>query len=103
MVKLVSFTLSNFTTLPTKDPTNGFRLFSFNIIKKYNIESINGFTFSIELLAKAHRFGFKISEVPEKWPVRKQGQSKFKYSSIFYYLPWYFYILMTTFKNEKKN
>ena len=33
LVKLVSFTLSNFTTLPTKDPTNGFRLFSNNIIK----------------------------------------------------------------------
>ena len=33
LVKLTSFTLSNFTSLPTKDPTNGFRLFSYDIIK----------------------------------------------------------------------
>ena len=98
LVKLVSFTLSNFTTLPTKDPTNGFRLFSNNIIKNFNIESVIGFTFSIELLAKAHRFGYNIAEIPEKWPIRKQGKSKFKYSSIFYYLRWYFYIFLTNFK-----
>ena len=98
IVKIVSFTLSNFTTLQTKDATNGFRLFSYEIVKKFNIESKKGFTFSIELLAKAHRDGYKICEVPEKWPIRKQGKSKFKYMTIFFYLKWYFYILVTTFK-----
>lgn len=98
LVKLVSFTLSNFTSLQTKDATNGFRLFSQKVINKFKIESLSGFTFSIELLAKAHRSGFKITEVPEKWPLRRQGKSKFKYSSIFYYLRWYFYIFLTTFK-----
>ena len=97
LVKLVSFTLSNFTSLQTRDATNGFRLFSYKIIKKFNIESVRGFTFSIELLAKAHRYGYKITEIPEKWPVRKQGKSKFKYSSIFFYLRWYFHIFATTF------
>ena len=104
LVKLTSFTLSQFTSLPTKDPTNGFRLFSNSIIKKFEIKSIIGFTFSIELLAKAYRFGYKITEIPEKWPIRRQGKSKFKYSSIFYYLPWYYYILFSNFKkNEKKD
>ena len=104
LVKLASFTLSQFTSLPTKDPTNGFRLFSNSIIKKFEIKSIIGFTFSIELLAKAYRFGYKITEIPEKWPIRRQGKSKFKYSSIFYYLPWYCYILFSNLKkNEKKD
>ena len=98
LVKLVSFTLSKFTSLKTKDATNGFRLFSYNVIKRFNIESVNGFTFSIELLAKAQRFGCKITETPERWPIRKQGKSKFKYLSIFFYLRWYFFILTTTFK-----
>ena len=103
IVKIVSFTLSILTSLPTKDATNGFRLFSNEVIKKFKIESIKGFTFSIELLAKAHRYKYKIAELPEQWPVRTKGKSKFNYFTIFYYLKWYIYILMTNFKNEKKN
>ena len=103
IVKIVSLTLSVFTTLQTKDATNGFRLFSNKIIKKFPIESKKGFTFSIELLAKAHRHNYKITELPEKWPVRARGKSKFNYYTIFFYLKWYLYILMTNFKNEKKN
>ena len=103
IVNFVSFSLSVFTNLPTKDATNGFRLFSKNIIDKFEIESVKGFTFSIELLAKAHRQNYKITELPEQWPVRNYGKSKFKYSSIFFYIKWYIYILLTSFKNEKKN
>ena len=102
-IKIVSFTLSMLTSLPTKDATNGFRLFSNEIINKFKIESKKGFTFSIELLAKAHRYNYKITELPEQWPVRVKGKSKFNYFTIFYYLKWYIYILMTNFKNEKKN
>ena len=103
IVKLVSFTLTVLTTLPTKDATNGFRLFSKEIVDKFKIESKKGFTFSIELLAKAHRHNYKITELPEQWPVRNYGESKFRYSSIFFYIKWYFYILITSFKNAKKN
>ena len=98
IVKLVSFTLSNFTTLPTKDATNGFRLFSKKIVQEISIESKKGFTFSIELLAKAHRLNFKITELPEKLPVRKSGKSKFKYYTIFFYFKWFIYILLSNFK-----
>ena len=103
LVKIVSFTLNLFTTLETKDATNGFRLFSNEVIQKFPIESKKGFTFSIELLAKAHRHNYKITELPEKWPVRVKGKSKFNYYTIFFYLKWYLYILMSNFKNEKKN
>ena len=86
IVKFVSFTLTNFTSLPTKDATNGFRLFSKSIVEKFPIESKKGFTFSIELLAKAHRNNYKITELPEKWPVRTSGKSKFSYYTIPFYL-----------------
>ena len=98
IVKFVSFTLTNFTTLPTKDATNGFRLFSKSIVEKFPIESKKGFTFSIELLAKAYRYNYKITELPEKWPVRTSGESKFSYYTIPFYFKWYLYILMSTFK-----
>jgi len=98
IVECVSFTLSKFTTLPTKDATNGFRLFSKSVIEKFQIESKKGFTFSIELLAKAYRDKFKIIELPEKWPVRRSGKSKFNYFTIPYYFKWYLYILISRFK-----
>ena len=97
IVKFVSFTLTNFTSLPTKDATNGFRLFSKSIVEKFPIESKKGFTFSIELLAKAHRYNYKITELPEKWPVRTSGESKFSYYTIPFYFKWYLYILMSAF------
>lgn len=98
IVNCVSFTLSKFSTLPTKDATNGFRLFSKSVVEKFPIKSKKGFTFSIELLAKAHRDKFKITELPEKWPVRKTGISKFNYLTIPYYFRWYLYILVSRFK-----
>ena len=64
-------------------------------IKEFPISSKKGFTFSIELLAKAHRKNLKIAELPEKWPVRTSGKSKFKYYTIPYYLPWYLYIFFS--------
>ena len=98
IVKFVSFTLTNFTELPTKDATNGFRLFSRSIVEKFPIESKKGFTFSIELLAKAYRYNYKITELAEKWPVRTSGESKFSYYTIPFYFKWYLYILMSTFR-----
>ena len=98
IVKFVSFTLTNFTSLPTKDATNGFRLFSKSIVEKFPIESKKGFTFSIELLAKAYRYNYKITELAEKWPVRTSGESKFSYYTIPFYLKWYLYILMSAFR-----
>ena len=98
LVNVVSITLKKFTNLGTVDPTNGFRLFSKEIIKKFPIESKNGFTFAIELLAKAYCKGYKITEVPSKSPVRKFGESKFKYKTIIYYIPWFLKILFMKLK-----
>ena len=94
LVKLVSFMLIKLTNLKTLDPTNGFRLFSRQVIKKFPIQSTRGFTFAIELLAKAYRSNFKIIEIPSKNPIRNFGKSKFKYTSIIFYVPWFLHILI---------
>ena len=57
---------------------------------------------SIELLAKAHRSKLRITELPEKWPVRTSGVSKFKYYTIPFYFKWYLYILFSNFIRWKK-
>jgi len=100
LVKIVSFILDNLTSLPTKDPTNGIKLFSNRVIKNFPIESKLGFTFAIELLAKSYRNNYKIAEVPALSPIRNFGKSKFSYYSIVFYLPWFIYILLS---NPKKN
>jgi hypothetical protein len=62
------------------------------------IESSAGFTYSIELLAKCHRLGWKIGEVPAKWFERSEGKSRFRVLDwAADYLRWYFYIFGTTF------
>ncbi|MFL2878332.1 MAG: hypothetical protein ACJZ4R_01760 [Candidatus Pelagibacter sp.] len=94
--------LKHFTNLGTIDPTNGFRLFSKEIIKKFPIESKKGFTFAIELLAKAYKHNYKITEVPSMSPLRKFGKSKFKNTTIIYYIPWFIKILFYKTKNLSK-
>lgn len=86
LVRTAAFMLYYFAGLPTHDPTNGFRLFSRRVIEKIPVESTSGFAFSIELLVKSHRLGWKISEIPSRWFERKQGKSRFK---IFRWLPVY--------------
>lgn len=77
---------------------NGFRLFSRRVIDTIPVESTPGFTYSLEWLAKAHRLGWPIAEVPARWFERQQGQSRFKILRwIPAYLRWYLYAFATTF------
>ena len=64
LVRTAAFTLHHLARLPTRDPTSGFRLFSRRVIEQITVESDQGFTYSIELLVKAHRLGWRIGEVP---------------------------------------
>ena len=98
LVNLASLALRKLTNLGTVDPTNGFRLFSKKIIKEFPIESEYGFTFAIELLAKAYCKDYKITEVPSKSPIRRFGESKFKNKTIIYYIPWFLKILFKKLK-----
>jgi glycosyltransferase involved in cell wall biosynthesis len=97
LVRTAAFTLYHVARLPTHDPTSGFRLFSRRVIEQIPVESDRGFCFSIELLVKAHRLGWRIGEVPALWFERQHGASRFHVLKwLPYYLRWYAYAFATT-------
>ena len=98
LVRTAAFTLHNFAALPTKDPTSGFRMFSRRVIEQIEVESNEGFCYSIELLVKAHRLGWRVGEVPARWFERKHGASRFRVLKwLPAYLRWYRYAFATTY------
>jgi glycosyltransferase involved in cell wall biosynthesis len=98
LVRTAAFVLYHLACLPTHDPTNGFRLFSRRVLDLVPIESSEGFIYSIELLVKCHRLGWKVTEVPSVWYERTKGKSRFKLLKWCpAYLPWVFYAFATTY------
>src|ERR1700716_3050478 len=77
-VRTANFTLHHLARLPTRDASNGFRMFSRRVIDRIAVESNQGFCYSIELLVKAHRLGWKIGETPVQWFERRHGESRFR-------------------------
>lgn len=103
LVRTASFTLYFLSSIPVKDASNGFRLFSRKLLNEVQIESKVGFAYSLELLVKCHRLKKKISEVPALWEERSEGESRFKLLKwIPQYLKWYLYGLGTTWLKRKK-
>jgi glycosyltransferase involved in cell wall biosynthesis len=98
LVRASAFTLNKIARIPTHDASNGHRMFSRRVIESLEIESTMGFTYSIEMLVKAHRLGWKIDEVPSKWYSRENGTSRFYVLKwLKAYLRWYFYAFATTY------
>ena len=103
LVRTASFTLYFFSSIPVRDASNGFRLFSRKLLNDVQIESKIGFAYSLELLVKCHRLKKKIAEVPALWEERSEGKSRFKlFKWIPQYLKWYLYGLGTTWLKKKK-
>jgi len=97
LVRAASFSLYILSSIPVKDASNGFRLFSRKLLNTVSIESKVGFAYSLELLTKCNRLKFNISEVPAQWEERSEGSSRFKiFKWLPEYLKWYFYGLCTT-------
>jgi dolichol-phosphate mannosyltransferase len=97
LVGAANFTLYHFARLPTRDASNGFRLFSRRVMDKIAIQSDRGFCFSIELLVKCHRLGWRIGEIPAQWFERAHGKSRFQVIKwLPAYLRWYVYAFATT-------
>jgi len=97
-VRAGNFTLYHLARLPTRDASNGFRLFSRRAIDEIVIESDRGFCYSIELLVKCHRLGWRIGEVPANWFERTSGSSRFQVLRwLPAYLRWYVYAFATTY------
>jgi glycosyltransferase involved in cell wall biosynthesis len=98
LVRSANFTLRHLARLPTTDASNGFRMFSRRVIERIAVESDQGFCYSIELLVKAHRLGWRIDEVPVRWLERRHGASRFQVVAwLPAYLRWYGYAFATTF------
>ena len=103
LVRTASFTLYYLSSIPIKDASNGFRLFSRQLLNEVNIESKVGFAYSLELLAKCNRLKYKISEIPAQWEERSEGSSRFKvFKWLPQYLKWYIYGLSTTWLKRRK-
>jgi dolichol-phosphate mannosyltransferase len=98
LVRSAAFTLHYIALLPTKDPTSGFRMFSRRVIERIAVESDQGFCYSIELLVKAHRLGWRVGEVPALWFERHHGTSRFRVLKwLPAYLQWFRYAFATTY------
>ena len=103
LVRSASFTLYYFSSIPIRDASNGFRLFSRQLLNEVKIESKVGFAYSLELLAKCNRLKYKISEIPAQWEERSEGSSRFKvFKWLPQYLKWYIYGLSTTWLKRGK-
>jgi dolichol-phosphate mannosyltransferase len=98
LVRAGNFTLYHLGRVPTRDASNGFRLFSRRVIDQIPIESDQGFCYSIELIVKCHRLGWRIGEVPARWFERAHGASRFKVLKwLPAYLRWFLYAFATTY------
>jgi dolichol-phosphate mannosyltransferase len=97
LVRTSAFALHHLARLPTHDPSNGLRIFSRRVLDTISIESNVGFAYSIELLVKCHRLGWKIGEVPAGWFERRSGKSRFQVLKwVPQYLVWFRYAFATT-------
>jgi dolichol-phosphate mannosyltransferase len=102
LVRSANFTLRHLARLPTHDASNGFRLFSRRVVEHITIESTRGFCYSIELLVKCHRLGWRIGEVPARWFQRAHGASRFQVIKwLPDYLRWYAYAFATIYLRRK--
>lgn len=101
LVRLAATSLHHLAGVPTRDASNGFRMFSRRAIRELPIVSSEGFTYSLELLVRAHRRGWRIGEVPVIWVERSKGVSRFKVLNwLPAYLRWYGYAFETAIKRR---
>ncbi len=98
LVRIAGAFMRHVARVPTHDASNGFRLFSKRVIRTIPVESQYGFAYSIELLVKAHRLGWPVSEIPVHWYERKAGQSRFHvFGWLPVYIRWLLFALATTY------
>lgn len=93
--RVAGISLHYLARLPTHDATNNFRLYDAAFVNEVGIESSGGFEVALELTAKAHRRGLRITEVPTTWRDRTAGESRFKLAKwLPKYLYWYGYAMV---------
>jgi dolichol-phosphate mannosyltransferase len=94
MSRVAGMSLNLLGGIPTRDPTNNFKLYSKLLLEQVEIQSEGGFEVALELTVKAHAAGLKIAELPTVWTDRVAGQSNFKLLKwLPRYLKWYVHAL----------
>lgn len=73
--KLGNMIITLISHVPISDFTNGYRAIRKKVINSIETESASN-SFLVEFLIKAHRKGFKITEIPVSFTDRKAGKSK---------------------------
>lgn len=88
--KTAGFLIKLLTGMPTSDPTNSYKMYSRKLFKKFQLKSTISFSVTLEIMAKAHCLGFRITEIPTVWKDRQHGKTNFKlWRSIAAYSPWF--------------
>lgn len=98
--KTAGLTLHWFFGIPTHDSTNAFKMYRKKIFEKIKVESTGGFEYSMEIVIKAYKKNFKITEIPTTWKDRESGKSNFK---ILKWLPKYIKWYVNVFSNYLKD
>ena len=104
MSRIAGVTLHWFSGLPTHDPTNSFKSYRRDFLRRTPIESTAGFCLGIELTVKAHFSGGRVEEVPAVWHDRTTGGSRFR---LFAWLPlyshWYLWAIWRRWFGQVEN
>jgi dolichol-phosphate mannosyltransferase len=64
--------------MPFRDATGGYRAYRMPVLDAINVETVasTGYSFQVELAWRAHRQGFRVTEVPITFTEREHGVSK---------------------------
>lgn len=94
MSRVAGVSLHWLAGVPTHDPTNSFKAYRGDFLRRTPITSTAGFCLALELTLKAHFGGDRVEEVPAQWWDRAAGQSRFRlWAWLPHYLRWYFWAL----------
>jgi dolichol-phosphate mannosyltransferase len=100
LVRVSAWSLYHIARVPTRDPSNGLRMFSRRVLDEIVIESEIGFSYSIELLVKTQRLGWRICDTPAEWYERRPDEGKSNFQVLKWlpaYLRWFLYAFATTY------
>src|SRR5581483_11621966 len=90
LARSASLSLHYFFKIPTYDATNAYKMYRKTLFDDIHLESTQGFEYSLEIVLKAFKKGYKIAEIPTVWKDREAGKSNFKLMKwLPEYIHWY--------------
>lgn len=95
--KVAGLSLYYLFKVPTHDSTNAFKMYRWDIFNTITIASTGGFEYSLEIIIKAYKKGYKITEIPTIWKDREEGKSNFR---ILRWLPKYIGCYLMVFQSR---